>query len=959
MSWRDARARVNSGFYKPKEESPLATGFAAAADIVAKSWMQDAADDKAAEKDRLAEEKAERKRIREEQREKEKKDQENRATAKAAIAQAQLPSSPEIFQQAFVMAQGGADQSKIYDYFISGINKGDIEMVGPEQGPGLPSNTNILTDLESGSGGANALLNQSQNSQFSDINVSTMPISEVMAFQQKRGPGSYHAWSKENMPDGTEAKEQGLGSTPVGKYQFVGDTLKSLKDNGTLDELGITDDTIFDEKTQDALFVRYAQDRLKGKTTDGERIAEMRNIWEGLKKASDEEVLSVIAGIETGTFDEGAVVEDRSMMKGETAIFNPPGREFDPVDISGIKTFEDWSATNANISANKTDVDPEFMTFFNERGENLKALQSEEKLDEIFSMDALLADDMTASKLKDRITLAEAKGIEVPEYLAKDVLPILEQRRQYTDEELIDMSPDKRMLVAKYSTDPSTQTRALEINKADPASFAWIENAYKGVDEAAAQARIWLEQGDAINFSIANNIEQSLRAGEAPYKDLLKPTYLVGKTGAELDAIKRVATQGGATPEELTALEGEITAINKLESSAEYRKYAEGATNFDKTTAQISLATQEGASTEIIDALNLIAAAQKKTAKELAAAEKNGFGVQVLDAVITDENGEKRYGTVYRKPGEDGVTDDAGNSVTAVPMSDVQQDAYKTIRTETQKIGNELAIANAALTEGMRTAASAIDIVRNDERVRGAGGKTAMAIRNLVGGGGELLSVAEELFTDKPEDHKVTLDDLKATGEFNNDFLDAVVSGNVQNLANETARFQAKMLSLAFQAGRMEGQSGNAMSNQDFRKIMEIVNTSGGAEAFETSLIEYMGTKLQGYDDKTLNLVAGNTNVSTFKRDYGFLPIAEPLTMSQFVELRNEPTLTSAYQIFSGQSKGSQTAGDTDAEAATTFSTPNSRAIEFLKKNPDQKVAFDQKYGPGSADKILSQVRGK
>ena len=134
------------------------------------------------------------------------------------------------------MAQGGADQSKIYDYFISGINKGDIEMVGPEQGPGLPSNTNILTDLESGSGGANALLNQSQNSQFSDINVSTMPISEVMAFQQKRGPGSYHAWYKENMPDGTEAKEHGLGSTPVGKYQFVGDTLKDLKENGTLDE---------------------------------------------------------------------------------------------------------------------------------------------------------------------------------------------------------------------------------------------------------------------------------------------------------------------------------------------------------------------------------------------------------------------------------------------------------------------------------------------------------------------------------------------------------------------------------------------------------------------------------------------------------------------------------------------------------------------------------------------------
>ena len=960
MSWRDARAKVDRGFYKPKEESPLATGFAAAADIVAKSWMQEAADDKAAEKDRLAEEKEERKRIREEQRKKEEKDQENRNTAKAAIAQAQLPSSPEIFQQAFVMAQGGADQSKIYDYFISGINKGNIEMIGPEQGPGLPSNTNILTDLESGSGGANALLNQSQNSQFSDINVSTMPISEVMAFQQKRGAGSYHAWSKENMPDGTEAKSQGLGSTPVGKYQFVGDTLKSLKDNGTLDELGITDDTIFDEKTQDALFVRYAQDRLKGKTTDGERIAEMRNIWEGLKKASDEEVLSVIAGIETGTFDEGAVVEDRSMMRGKTAIFNTPGREFDPVDISGIKTFEDWSATNANISANKTDVDPEFMTFFNERGENLKALQSEEKLDEIFSMDALLADDMTASKLKDRITLAEAKGIEVPEYLTTDVLPILEQRKQYTDQELIDMSPDQRMLVAKFSSDSSTQARALEINKADPASFAWIEDAYKGVDEAAAQARIWLEQGDAINFSIANNIEQSLRAGKAPYKDLLKPTYLVGKTLQELTSIKRIAESGGATTEELAALGEEIASAQTLFDSSEYRRYAEGATSFDKTSTQISLATEEGASSETINALNALAATQSKAARDLAQIQKNGFGTQAMDAVITDKNGQKRYGTVYRKPGEEGLVDSAGKPVaSAVPMSSIQEDAYKTIRTETQKIGNELAIANAAITEGMRTAVSAVEIVRNDQRVRGAGGKAALAIRNLVAGGGELLSVAEGLFEGKPDDHKITLEELKATGSFDNEFLNAVVSGNVQNLATETARFQAKMLSLAFQVGRMEGQSGNAMSNQDFKKIMEIVNTGGGAEAFETSLIDYMGTKLKGYDDKTLNLIAGNTNVATFKQDYGFLPIAEPLTMAQYVELRDEDSLTSAYQMFSGQGSEPPTATGTGTGNTPEFKPPSSGAIEFLKKNPDQKAAFDQKFGPGAADKVLSQVRGK
>ena len=142
-------------------------------------------------------------------------------------------------------------------------------------------------------------------------------------------------------------------------------------------------------------------------------------------------------------------------------------------------------------------------------------------------------------------------------------------------------------------------------------------------------------------------------------------------------------------------------------------------------------------------------------------------------------------------------------------------------------------------------------------------------------------------------------------------------------------------------------------------KIMEIVNTGGGAEAFETSLIDYMGTKLKGYDDKTLNLIAGNTNVATFKQDYGFLPIAEPLTMAQYVELRDEDSLTSAYQMFSGQGSEPPTGTGTGTGNTPEFKPPSSGAIEFLKKNPDQKAAFDQKFGPGAADRVLSQVRGK
>jgi hypothetical protein len=45
--------------------------------------------------------------------------------------------------------------------------------------------------------------------------------------------------------------------------------------------------------------------------------------------------------------------------------------------------------------------------------------------------------------------------------------------------------------------------------------------------------------------------------------------------------------------------------------------------------------------------------------------------------------------------------------------------------------------------------------------------------------------------------------------------------------------------------------------------------------------------------------------------------------------------------------------------AVPEFKAPTSKAIEYLKKNPGQKEAFDKKFGAGAADKVLSQVGGK
>ncbi len=581
--------------------------------------------------------------------------------------------------------------------------------------------------------------------------------------------------------------------------------------------------------------------------------------------------------------------------------FTAAKRKYEKIDISKLKTYEDWSATNTDISANSRNVDPEFMKFFNERGQNLKDLEKTEKVENLFSMEVLLGDDMTASKLQDRIDLAKAKSMEVPEYIASDVLPILQDRGEYTQKELITMTPEKRALVAKYSTDPKSREAAARINAGDVAAYSWISEASGSAEAMTAKSKEFFQAGDLVNFNLATTMAKSIRNGEASYKDLLEPTYLVGKSAQELNAIRRIAEQANAPASELTALTGEIAAAEALEKSGLYRKYADNATSVNTTETQISLAKKEGAGNNIIQALEDLKAQQQANSERQTAAEKNGFNIVTVEAKVPLGDGKFEYKTVYQKPGETGYRDAEGTVVTnALPLGTNENDAFKTIRTETQKIITELGVANTALAEGMNTATQAIEIVEDDARVAGAGGKLAKFLTSAGRSGGQVLSVVEELFETNDE---ITLDQLQRQGGFDNKFLDAVLSGNVQNLADATARFEAKMLSLAFQVGRMEGQSGNAMSNQDFRKIMEIVRTSGGsAEAFKKNLTDYMAGKIESYDQKHFKVVGPGSQIQGFKDNYGFSPVSEPLNMADYVAAQSSQTLKDNYKRFTGAS---------------------------------------------------------
>jgi hypothetical protein len=122
---------------------------------------------------------------------------------------------------------------------------------------------------------------------FLGTELTAMPMSAVFDLVELNG--DFH---KRNL-------ELGHDTTAVGKYQFVGNTLRDLRDRGILEELGIGDDTIFDEETQDKIAVHLARRRVKPEYSMARAREELVNEWEGfgkLPKKALNEIINEIRG---------------------------------------------------------------------------------------------------------------------------------------------------------------------------------------------------------------------------------------------------------------------------------------------------------------------------------------------------------------------------------------------------------------------------------------------------------------------------------------------------------------------------------------------------------------------------------------------------------------------------------------------------------------------------------------
>jgi hypothetical protein len=124
-------------------------------------------------------------------------------------------------------------------------------------------------DLTEGGGDYDTLFGFSNRDgkPFAGTRISNMTIGEIKQFAAPRG--KYGQWVKGQV---------GRVATPMGRYQFVGSTLKALAG-----EMGLSDDTVFSPEVQDAMFEFYLDKRIRSGRTMDEKVSQVREAWEGFK----------------------------------------------------------------------------------------------------------------------------------------------------------------------------------------------------------------------------------------------------------------------------------------------------------------------------------------------------------------------------------------------------------------------------------------------------------------------------------------------------------------------------------------------------------------------------------------------------------------------------------------------------------------------------------------------------
>ena len=154
-----------------------------------------------------------------------------------------------------------------------------------------------IDKVEAGTGGYNSLYANADSTKFSDVKVSEMTLDELAAFS--RTSNDYGKWVKPRLPKNSYARKKGYTSTPMGRYQIVGTTLRA-----TIEQMGLDGSEVFTPELQDRMAMHIGKKALGNKTGKA-AISALRSTWEGFKKASDEDLLKIAEELRNSSDSQG------------------------------------------------------------------------------------------------------------------------------------------------------------------------------------------------------------------------------------------------------------------------------------------------------------------------------------------------------------------------------------------------------------------------------------------------------------------------------------------------------------------------------------------------------------------------------------------------------------------------------------------------------------------------------
>ena len=151
--------------------------------------------------------------------------------------------------------------------------------------PFAPIFIQTIDKVEAGTGGYNTLYANADSTEFSDVKVSEMTLDELVTFS--RPSNDYGRWVKPRLAEDSYARKKGYTSTPMGKYQIVGTTLKT-----TMRQMGLDGSEVFTPELQDRMAIHIGKKAIINKTGKA-AISALRSTWEGFKKITDEDLLKI------------------------------------------------------------------------------------------------------------------------------------------------------------------------------------------------------------------------------------------------------------------------------------------------------------------------------------------------------------------------------------------------------------------------------------------------------------------------------------------------------------------------------------------------------------------------------------------------------------------------------------------------------------------------------------------